>query len=62
MIGAIIIKKEFIEEATNKYGKKIVDVIFEKMKGRHPDILLNELEGEERECFLIIMKNRYQKN
>jgi len=30
MIGAIVIKKEFIEEAMNKYGKKIVDVIFEK--------------------------------
>lgn len=51
-----------IEEATNKYGKKIADVIFEKMKGQHPDILLNELDVEKRECFLIIMKNRYQKN
>jgi hypothetical protein len=62
MIGAIVIKKEFVEEATNKYGKKIVDAVFEKMKGQHPDILLNELDGEERECFLTIMKNRYQKN
>lgn len=62
MIGAIVIKKEFVEEATNKYGKKIADVIFEKMKGQHPDILLNELDVEKRECFLIIMKNRYQKN
>lgn len=61
MIGAIVIKKEFVEEATNKYGKKIVDAVFEKMKGQHPDILLNELDGEERECFLTITKNQYQK-
>jgi hypothetical protein len=62
MIGAVVIKAEYIAEAKEKYGQEKVDVIFKLLNGNHPDIILNELEGDEKECFLILMRNRYQKD
>jgi hypothetical protein len=37
----------------------MVDAMFGLLKGQHPDEVLSGLDGDERECFLIIMKNRY---
>jgi hypothetical protein len=62
MIGAVVIKAEYISEAKEKYGNEMVDKIFTLMKGQHPDTILWELENEEKECFLLLMKNRYQKD
>lgn len=62
MIGAVVIKKEYLAEAKEKYGQSTVDKVFSLMSGQHPDILLNELEGDDKECFLILMRNRYQKD
>lgn len=62
MIGAVVIKAKYISEAKEKYGKEMVDKIFTLMKGQHPDTILWELENEEKECFLLLLKNRYQKD
>lgn len=62
MIGAVVIKSEYVAEAKEKYGQETVDKVFKLLNGNHPDIILNELEGDEKECFLILMRNRYQNN
>lgn len=59
MIGAVVIKAEYIANAKSIYGQEMVDRIFELLKGQHPDEVLSILEDDERKCFLIIMKNRY---
>jgi hypothetical protein len=59
MIGAVVIKAEYIAEAKAKYGQEMVDAMFGLLKGQHPDEVLSGLDGDERKCFLIIMKNRY---
>jgi len=59
MIGTVVIKAEYITKAKSMYGQVMVDRIFEQLKGQHPDEILAKLSGDERKCFLIIMKNRY---
>lgn len=62
MINYIVIKKEFIEEATEKWGKHTVDYVFDLLSQKNPDRAIQDLtflkEFEKLNCLLYLLQNR----
>lgn len=62
MFGTIIIKSKDVEEAKAKWGIERVDSIFKMLNGKHPDIIIKDLEKSgnitDLECLLFILRNR----
>jgi hypothetical protein len=62
MFGTIVIKSKDVLEAREKWSSERVDYIFSLLDGKHPDLIIKDLEEsgniEDKECILFILRNR----
>ena len=66
MINFVVIKKEFIEQAVQKWGKHNVDYVFEILSQKNPDRAIQDLtflkEFEKLDCLLFLLQNRFKES
>jgi hypothetical protein len=62
MINYVVIKKEFIEEAVQTWGKHTVDYVFDILSQKNPDRAIQDLiflkEFEKLDCLLFLLQKR----